>query len=284
MRNSHVNIRGNGPDTSELDVGWDFEDSVELPLDSAADSLPPSHSTIRPSHSTIRPSRAPQRAREMASQASPPVTARKPSPRVLLATAMIVALGTGAGALAGLGRHREAPAADLAFAPAAPPLLDAPASENDDVAAAAPIVPAPSAGADKAPGPAPAAEERPILIQVEPPAANVFIAGQRIGSDLVNVELTPGEHKRATISLAGYRTRVLEIDGELDFIHVTLVPTPRVKNHPRRSAAPAASADAESKAPSENLAAEEPDGAVGASDEKPADAAVSADAAVAYPE
>jgi hypothetical protein len=170
----------------------------------------------------------------------------------------------------------------LAFAPAAPPLLDAPASDNDDVAALPSVAPAPSAGAATASGPAP--EQRTILIQVDPPAANVFIAGQRIGSDLVNVELAPGEHKRATIRLAGYRTRVLDIDGELDFIHVTLVPIPRVKNRPRRSPDSAASADAESKAPSRDLAGEEPDGAVGPSDEKSVPAAVSADAAAAYPE
>jgi hypothetical protein len=277
MRNSHVDIRANAPDTSDLDIGWDFEpDTVELP-DEPVDSLLPSHSSIRPSRASRRPRKAASRART-----APPTLAR--SRRLLFAASLVASAGIGACTVAVVQHFRGAPAAnsesaiqseshELAPAPtaapaaparpiaasaiaaSAPPLLDAPDPPIEPIAATSPIVPivpAPRAGADS---PAPIAERRPILVQVDPPSAEIFVDGKRLGNDLVNVELSPGQHKRATIKLPGYRSRAIELDGTTDFIHVTLVPIPRAKAHSRAPGDSAPSMSTAASAASDSVSA-----------------------------
>jgi hypothetical protein len=167
----------------------------------------------------------------------------------------VAAAGVGAGAVVGFQRIHGATATEpnsaveseprdtarlraaqlpTAPLPPAPPFLEAPASATETLSVVSPIVPAALPAADSASPASP--ERRPILVQVDPPAAAVTVDGQRLGTDLVNVELATGEHKRATIALRGYRTRVVELDSSADFVQVTLVPTSRAKARSQQAA------------------------------------------------
>ncbi|MFZ5897039.1 MAG: hypothetical protein ACOY0T_38630 [Myxococcota bacterium] len=286
MRNSYIDIRRNGPDTSELDAGWDCEPNEQRTVVDPSDSL-------RPSHTSLRPTPAPLLARDF-------TPARVKPARFLPALAFIV-VGAAAGAVVAFGRmHRAAPA--QAVAAQAPDTLEAAAVEpaarlnqpGATVAQSAPLLaesPAPVVQpAADVPVVQPASTARRVLLEIEPPGATVFVRGQRLGNDLVNVELG-AQHERATITLAGYRTRVVDLDGSAEFVHVTLEPLPRARTRAERASRPAPVPTEEAEATSEDRLAPAlsakpaPTAETSASPAaSPAEPAQRSEADVAYPE
>jgi hypothetical protein len=146
LRNSYVHIRRNGPDTTELDAGWDFEPGEQPDPPDVFDSLQPSAASLRPS---------PDRA------ALFPTVARS-RPRRLKATALILSSAMLGGALVGvvLGRWKSR-AASAASAAA--------------------------------------------VVRAELPPSRIPAVG----------------------SSTGHRTRVVEVDGSADSLHIRLEPIPR---------------------------------------------------------
>lgn len=224
MRNSDLDIHRNGPDTSDLDAGWDLEGSSAPALDEAIDSLRPSHTTLRPSRATPREVVAPLK------------------PRIRQVAALMGAMFIVGGALGVFATERERSRAAATQAPSAviqaelPPPLEVAVAETAD--APLPEPETPPTDSENA-----AAESRAaarVLLQVEPAGASVFVNGQRIGSDLVHVDLEERKSERATVTLAGHRTRVVDIDGSVKFLHVRLdaIPRPRRVKPPALVAAP----------------------------------------------
>ncbi|MGC4093086.1 MAG: hypothetical protein QM756_35400 [Polyangiaceae bacterium] len=256
MRDSFVHIRRSAPDTTELDAGWDFDGTEPASPNDTIDPL----DSLRPSHTSLR-----------LLESVPP---RTRTPRLLPAAALIVAAAAAAGAVTTFTReHRTAPLS--ATTPTAAPVAQPPAAAPAPAPAPAPVVEAAPPLLDPPLDVAAPTDPRRVMLEIDPPGATVFIRGQRVGNDLVNVELGPDHHERATITLPGYTTRSIDLDGSESFVHVVLKRRPAPRAQPRPPATDPAVPATEAAGVAAQVDGDAP---------KPVESAPPSESSVAYPE
>jgi hypothetical protein len=94
--------------------------------------------------------------------------------------------------------------------------------EPADVAA----VPPKAAGEVASAPPAASAGNISVLIRVKPPQARIFYRGKEVGKAPVTVEIEPGKRRAYEVSLPGYMTRKVVVDGSETELSVGLRPDP----------------------------------------------------------
>ncbi|HET9954480.1 MAG TPA: hypothetical protein VFQ61_08245 [Polyangiaceae bacterium] len=199
----------NGPDTSEVDAGWDFEPASQAVAAESVDSLRPSYASRPPSNAPFRVAGVQQR-RQLLRMGG-----------LLLTTACCV----GGLAIVGYGR----PKPRVATRPPASPVASATTARGEPSMIRELPSPLPAVSLDVSARPL---QARSVRLKVEPPDATVDVRGKRVGGDLA-LELVEQEGERATVSRPGYRTRIVEIDGSVDCVEIRLERLPRLRRTPK---------------------------------------------------
>lgn len=229
--------------------------------DAAPSSVPvaaPTEARFEPSEAPVvaLPSHGPESRREPSADSrhsfdphvhlSQPVEAKKPSRAPLLfalvasAAAAFLLMRAGGGSSATTGSVRSAePAPPVAAkteaakpevpkaetAPPQPAKVDL--AKPEPPARAAPPPDSPKAEAEAAaPPPAGSAGNISVLIRVKPPQARIFYRGKEVGKAPVTVEIEPGKRRAYEVSLPGYMTRKVVVDGSETELSVGLRPDP----------------------------------------------------------
>lgn len=172
---------------------------------------------------------------------SEPAQAKRPS-RTPLVFALVASIAAGFFLMRGVGSssapatkattaalqtdtpHEKLEARAAAVAP--PP--------SDNRAAQAPVNPEPASPETPAESAAPRAEDAPapsggnvsVVIRVRPPQARIFYRGKEVGKAPVTVEIEPGKRRAYEVSLPGFMTRRVVVDGSATELSVGLRPDP----------------------------------------------------------
>ncbi|HET9934727.1 MAG TPA: hypothetical protein VFQ35_28675 [Polyangiaceae bacterium] len=193
---------------------------------------------------------------------SQPVEARKPSRAPLLfalvasAAAAVLLMQAGGGSTS----STTSSAASSAVSNSAPPVAEAPSAHvaNAEPKPEGKAEPAKSEAKEELPKPEPAKPEQPsaapasaavveapkaeaettataspastgnisVLIRVKPPQARIFYRGKEVGKPPVTVEIEPGKRRAYEVSLPGFMTRKVVVDGSETELSIGLRPDP----------------------------------------------------------